>query len=74
MNCCKEGQQHGCLSCKGPSRPVTLRTMLLMVKPELFAQVGECEYRFCASQDCPVVYFSGEHSFTTGDLRVRVGL
>jgi hypothetical protein len=48
--------------------------MLLMLKPELFDQVGEGEYRFCASPDCPVVYFSREHTFTTGDLRVRVGM
>jgi hypothetical protein len=48
--------------------------MLLMLKPERFDQVGESQYRFCASPDCPVVYFSRERSFTTGDLRTRVGL
>lgn len=85
MNCCtgsdlpsvelqEEGQQRGCLSCKGPSRPVTLRTMLLMLKPELFTQVGESHYRFCATPACPLVYFSTGRSFTTSDLRVRVGL
>src|SRR5436189_4075854 len=85
MNCCTEsdtspvelhkiGTQRGCLSCQGSSQPVTLRTMLLMLRPELFDQVGESQYRFCASPDCPVVYFSRECSFTTGDLRVRVGL
>lgn len=85
MNCCVEsdmspaeisqaGPRRGCLSCDGPSRPVSLRTMLLMLKPELFGEVGESQYRFCVSPDCPVVYFSRERSFTTGDLRVRVGL
>jgi len=85
MNCClesdttpvelpKEGQQLACLSCNGTSRPVTRRTMLLMLKPECFDQVGESQYRFCASPACPVVYFSRERSFTIGDLRVRVGL
>jgi Zinc binding domain len=85
MNCCAEsdtlpdespqaGLKRGCLSCNGPSRPVTLRTMLLMLRPELFGQIGESQYRFCASPDCQVVYFSRECSFTTGDLRVRVGL
>ncbi len=85
MNCCAEsenqpvelqrsGSQRECRSCQGPSRPVTLRTMLLMLKPELFDRVDENQYRFCASPDCPVVYFSGEHSFTTEDLRIRVGL
>jgi hypothetical protein len=48
--------------------------MLLMLKPELFNQLRDSQYRFCASPDCPVVYFSGERSFTTGDVRVRVGV
>ena len=85
MNCCTEseiipvelqrtGSQRDCSSCKGQSRPVTLRTMLLMLKPEIFDQVGDSQYRFCASSDCSVVYFSRERSFTIGDLRVRVGL
>ena len=85
MNCCGEsnttpaelsqtGLQRGCPSCDGPSRLVTLRTMLLMLKPELFDHVGEGQYRFCVSPDCQVVYFSRERSFKTGDLRVRVGL
>ena len=85
MNCCEEldpapaelqklvAERH-CLSCQGMGRLVPLRTMLLMLKPELFNQVGEDQYRFCASPDCPVVYFSREQSFTTADLRLRVGL
>ena len=85
MSCCVEsdkppaevsqaGSGRGCLSCDGRSRLVSLRTALLMLKPELFDQVGESQYCFCASPNCPVVYFSGARSFTTGDLRVRVGL
>lgn len=83
MSCCGEscevetklvGANRGCRLCDGPSRPVTLRTMLLMLKPEFFDQVGENQYRFCASPECQVVYFSRERSFSTGDLRVRVGL
>jgi hypothetical protein len=85
MNCCAEsekpvvelqtlGSQRGCSSCNGQSRPVTLRTMLLMLKPDFFDQVGESQYHFCASPDCAVVYFSRERSFTTADLRVRVGV
>jgi CopZ-like zinc binding protein len=83
MSCCGEsgevetqlvGANRGCQLCDGPSRPVTLRTMLLMLKPEFFDQVGENQYRFCASPECQVVYFSRGRSFSTGDLRVRVGL
>lgn len=66
----------GCASCRGASRPVTRKTMLLMLKPEHLGRVGEGEYRFCPSPDCRVVYFTdgGGPSFTTEDLRVRVGL
>ena len=85
MNCCAESNtlpaelqkaasQPDCLSCKELGHPVTLRTMLLMLKPELFYQVGESQYRFCVSPTCPVVYFSRERCFTSGDLRIRVGL
>ena len=85
MNCCAEldappaelqqlSAERHCQCCEGIGRLVHLRTMLLMLKPELFDQVGESQYRFCASPGCPVVYFSRERSFTTGDLRVRVGL
>ena len=85
MNCCTElaappaeslqvATERGCLSCHEPGRLVPLRTMLLMLKPELFDQVGESQYRFCASPDCPVIYFSRQRSFATGDVRVRVGL
>jgi hypothetical protein len=48
--------------------------MFLMLRPEYFDQMGESQYRFCASPDCPVVYFSRERSFMIGDLRIRVGL
>jgi hypothetical protein len=48
--------------------------MFLMLRPEIFDRVGECQYHFCASPDCPVIYFSRERAFTTGDIRVRVGL
>ena len=85
MSCCvetdmppvelqKAGAQRVCLSCQGTSQPVTLRTMLLMLKPEFFDQVGKSQYRFCASPDCLVVYFSRERCFTSCDLRIRVGL
>jgi hypothetical protein len=47
-----------------------------MLKPSLLERVGEGAWRFCAGADCLVVYFSEDSDavFTTGDLRVRVGL
>ncbi|MCA1613620.1 MAG: hypothetical protein LC800_05570 [Acidobacteria bacterium] len=72
----QDDPDRGCASCSGASRPVTRKTMLLMLKPEHFGSVSESEYRFCPVPDCRVVYFTdgGAQSFTTGDLRVRVGL
>lgn len=68
--------KHACVSCKGSGRPVTRKTVLLMLKPDLFARVGQGGYRFCSDPECRVVYFTeaGGETFTTGDLRVRVGL
>jgi len=68
--------RHACTACCGASRPVTRKTVLLMLKPELFDSVGEGEYRFCSGPECRVVYFTGDESrnFMTDDLRVRVGL
>lgn len=68
--------RHGCVSCGRASRPVTRKTMLLMLKPALFGRVSDSDYRFCFDPDCRVVYFTeGEGAnFTADDLRVRVGL
>lgn len=65
-----------CGSCKGESRPVSRKTVLIMLKPELLEEAMTGTHRFCAARDCPVVYFD-EHSsrvFTQDDLRVVVGV
>ena len=68
--------QHACINCKGSSRSVTRKTMLLMLKHEHLDEIGQGEYRFCPDPDCRVVYFSEDSgtAFTTIDIRVRVGL
>jgi hypothetical protein len=46
-----------------------------MLKPEQFYRAGEGDYWFCASPECRVVYFNNAgQTFTTADLRVRVGM
>ena len=62
--------------CLGQSRPVSRKTVLLMLKPELLEQAMTGTYSFCSKADCPVVYFDDQngHSFTIDDLRVRVGI
>lgn len=63
-------------ACLESSRPVSRKTLMLMLKPEFFDRVGEAEYRFCLLPDCDIVYFDGGDGpcFTTEQLRVRVGL
>lgn len=64
-----------CSNCVGASRYVTKKTMLLMLKPELFEYVSDKQYYFCANRDCRIVYFPEFQGtcFYTSDLRVRVG-
>lgn len=65
-----------CASCAGVSRFVKKQTMLLMLKPELFDEIGDVQYYFCASPDCEIVYFPESEGicFYKNDLRVRVGV
>ncbi|HWT02876.1 MAG TPA: hypothetical protein VN256_21685 [Pyrinomonadaceae bacterium] len=72
----KDDPAQACACCRGASRPVTRKTMVLMLRPELLDQVGGGQYRFCPDPDCRVVYFSAGEGriFYADDLRVRVGL
>jgi Zinc binding domain len=65
-----------CANCGGQSRPVSRKTVLLMLKPHLLEQAMAGTYNFCSARDCPVVYFDeqGSHRFTTDDLRVPAGV
>ena len=70
------GETIRCRSCNGQSRPVSRKTVLLMLKPELLERAMHGNYSFCSARDCSTVYFeveSGEQ-FTVNDLRIRVGL
>jgi len=65
-----------CSSCNGQGRPVSRKTVLLMLKPELLEQAMHGNYSFCSERDCSIVYFEdkGGNRFTVDDLRIRVGL
>ena len=65
-----------CGSCNGQSRPVSRKTVLLMLKPELLERAMHGDYSFCSARDCSIVYFKegGSQQFTVDDLRIRVGL
>jgi hypothetical protein len=70
------GETNRCRSCKGKGRPVSKKTVLLMLKPELLERAMHGSYSFCSARDCSIVYLEdkGGHQFTVDDLRVRVGL
>lgn len=65
-----------CANCDGQSRPVSRKTVLLMLKPHLLEEAMTGTFSFCATRGCPVVYFEdqGSHRFTTDDLRTLVGV
>jgi hypothetical protein len=65
-----------CESCKNKGRPVSRKTVLLMVKPELLERAMHGSYSFCSERDCSIVYFEdkGDEHFTVDDLRKRVGV
>jgi hypothetical protein len=65
-----------CEKCLGQGRPVSRKTVMLMLKPDLLDQAKTGTYSFCSARDCPVVYFDDHRTrcFTVDDLRTRVGL
>ncbi len=56
-----------------PGMPVPGQTVKALLAVSL-RTLGDTEYRFCADEQCAVVYFStdGSHLFTSADLRERV--
>jgi Zinc binding domain len=89
MNCCTPetlcnapettaqgtSQPETCVNCGIQSKPVSRKTVLLMLKPQLLEEALTGKYRFCATRDCPIVYLEedGNRVFTRNDLRVVVG-
>jgi len=68
-----------CPNCRDAGRIVERRTMLQMLKPDLFGRLENLENRefyFCQDPSCSIVYYStdGEVKFSADDLRVKVGV
>lgn len=65
-----------CPECKAEGRPVGLKTLMHLVREELKVSVGNGNYRFCVTPNCPAVYYDTEGSmiFHKEDLITRVGL
>ena len=71
-----ESLSPACEKCSSHGRPVSRKTVMLMLKPDLLEQAMTGKFSFCSARDCPVVYFEdeGNRCFTVDDLRTRVGL
>lgn len=65
-----------CVKCCSQSKPVSRKTVLLMLKPEFLEDALHGTYRFCAARACAIVYFEeqGNGAFSVDDLRVVVGV
>ena len=81
-DCCHvpmEPQKHRsrllCRQCGSEGQPVDRTTIDALLKPESLSQVNGSQYMFCASPNCPVVYYAADGTqFTKEHIRVRVGL
>ena len=71
-----ESLSPACEKCSGQGRPVSRKTVMLMLKPDLLDQAMTGKYSFCSTRYCPVVYFEdqGNRCFTVDDLRTRIGV
>lgn len=59
-----------CSQCGRAGRPVSNLTLKHQVKPQFLTAVNGGGFHFCATPDCPVVYFStGGLMLTTDDVR-----
>lgn len=86
MTCCEtdtliaerrlEPMVQRCATCKEEGRPVSRKTVLLMLKPHLLEQALTGAFCVCQACDCPVVYFEkhGNRVFTRNALPVIVGV
>ena len=72
--CCERDAEldRDCPACGRVGRTVDLITVKAMLEPEALARLADPEYRFCATPDCPVVYFGVIERFRIDDVAVAV--
>jgi hypothetical protein len=79
--CCRvpgdhRGSEAQCPGCGRKGQRVKRRTLEHLLTGSALARLTDHPYFFCATPECPVVYFSNEAGsrFHKGDVRVRVGV
>ena len=58
--------------CGHPGREIERITLKALLRPEALARLGPEEHRFCATPECPVVYFQNAAVFRREDVLVPV--
>jgi hypothetical protein len=79
-NCCNPNRAdlaqvaHHCPHNGAKGKPVPLITLKSLLLPDALAQLNAHQrYRFCASPDCPIVYFGDDaQTFTTTQIKVPI--
>lgn len=74
-DCCEhpaEPHPKCCPRCGHAGREIERITLKALLKPEALARLGPEEHHFCATSECPVVYFQNVQVFRTGDVLVPV--
>jgi hypothetical protein len=61
-----------CPKCGRTGQLVDRITVKAMLRPEALMRLSAPEYRFCPTQECPVVYFGLEEVFDRRDVAVPV--
>jgi len=61
-----------CPQCGKTGRSVERITVKALLRPEALARLSAPEHRFCATPECPVVYFGREEVFDREELAVAV--
>lgn len=84
MECCapqKADQNIGeeyaiCPSCGAAGQGVNIRTLKHWLLVPLVPKIPAIPFYFCKTRNCPVVYFSADHSkqYTRDEIRYRIGI
>lgn len=64
--------QGRCPGCDRPGREVERITLKALLRPEALSRLGPEDHSFCATRDCPVVYFQDASVYRREDVLVPV--
>lgn len=70
--CCSPGTAESCRSCGGPGQTVDRITLKALLTPDALRRGVPESPRFCATRECPVVYFDSRSQVAFTELDVVV--